>query len=221
LNLGYQSDIENTKAKIKTILKNVKYFNSQDIIGQIGQNGTIIIKSYIPSNNTSEMYLANSKICEEIQQKLSSINSLDFHIASGDAYNNLIDISKSYKEAKEIMEIGRKYNKDERYFSLKSIILEDTYHYLDTHIKNKLIITTLDKLKEVEQETYKQLLSVTESFIDCNFNISKTSQLTQLHRNTINNKLIKFKAITGLDPLNNFSEAFLIKMIAIYDKYNN
>jgi sugar diacid utilization regulator len=220
LNLGYQSEIENTKNKINELLESVKYFNSQDLIGHIGQNGTLIIKSYIPTDDICDVYAANQKICIEIKEKLEKITSLDFHIASGDVYLELQNISKSYQEAMNILDIARHYKKKERLLTLKSILLEDTYHYLDSYIKNKLVHTLLNKIKEDNPNHYEELLKVIDTYIECGFSISETSKLTQMHRNTVNNKLVYFKNLTGLDVSDNFSEAFLLKMIIIHNEQN-
>lgn len=216
LNLGYQSDVENTKIKMNELLRSVKYFNSQDIIGKIGQNSTAVIKSFIPTENMNDVYSANTKICKEIERKLKSISSLDFHIATGDVYHELSQIKKSYLEAKDILDIARHYHKEEKLLTLKSILLEDTYHYLDSHIKNKLIKTIFDQLQTAEPAHYEQLLAILDAYIECGFNISQTSQITGLHRNTVNNKLLHFETITGLDVTHNFAQAFLVKMVCIY-----
>lgn len=217
LNLGYQSEIINTKEKIDECLHNIKYLNAQDIVARKGQNSSVIIKSYLPASDINEVYLANQKICNQIDQELSKIVPLDYHIASGDVYKNIKDIKKSYFEAKAILNIAKKYNKRERVSTLKSIILEDTFNYLDSHIINRLISTNLNKIIEMDS-SYDSFIYLMETFVDCNFNIATTSKLTNLHRNTIKNKLEKLKDYTELDPLNNFADAFLIKMIAIHYK---
>ncbi len=217
LNLGYQSEIINTKEKIDECLNNIKYLNAQDIIARKGQNGSIIIKSYLPASDINEVYLANQKICNEIDNELQKIVPLDYHIASGDVYKNIKDIKKSFFEAKAILNIAKKYNKRERVSTLKSIILEDTFNYLDPHIINRLISTNLNKIIDMDSN-YDSFISLMEIFIDCNFNIATTSKITNLHRNTIKNKLEKLKIYTELDPLNNFADAFLLKMIAIHYK---
>ena len=43
---------------------------------------------------------------------------------------------------------------------------------------------------------------------------------TGLHRNTIKTRLEKLKALTGLDPINSFSDAFVIKLVSVYLKQN-
>jgi len=142
---------------------------------------------------------------------------LDYHIASGDVYKSVKDIKKSYYEAKAILNIAKKYNKRERVSTLKSIILEDTFHYLDSHIINRLILTNLNKIIDMDSN-FESFISLMDTFVDCNFNIATTSKITNLHRNTIKNKLEKLKLYTELDPLNSFEDAFLLKMIAIHYK---
>ncbi|MGD1823482.1 MAG: PucR family transcriptional regulator [Pleomorphochaeta sp.] len=217
INLGYQSEIINTKETIDECLKSIKYLNTQDIVARKGQNGSVIIKSYLPASDLNEVYLANQKICNEIDIKLKDIVPLEYYIASGDVYKDIKDVRKSFIEAKAILDIAKKYNKGDKVLTLKSILIEDTFNYLDSHIINRLIITNLNKIKEMDND-YDSFINLIETFVDCNFNIAKTSLLTNLHRNTIKNKLEKLKNFTELDPLNNFSDAFLIKMIAIFYK---
>ncbi|MDC7238687.1 MAG: helix-turn-helix domain-containing protein [Sphaerochaetaceae bacterium] len=217
INLGYQSEIINTKEKIDQCLKSIKYLTTQDIVVRRGQNSSIIIKSYLPASDLNEIYLANQKICNEINEELSKIVPLEFHIASGDVYSNIKEIKNSYFEAKTILKIAKQYNKDDKVLNLKSILLEDTFHYLDSHIINRLINTNIKKIEESELNI-DEFIHLIDIFIDCNFNIAKTANISQLHRNTIKNKLEKLKHITELDPSNSFSDAFLLKMIAIHYK---
>jgi carbohydrate diacid regulator len=52
-------------------------------------------------------------------------------------------------------------------------------------------------------------------------NISRTAKNSALHRNTISSRLEKLKTLTSLNPANNFRDAFIIKMLAIYVRQNN
>ena len=65
------------------------------------------------------------------------------------------------------------------------------------------------------------LLDTAEAYVDCQFNLTTTSQTLHLHRNTVTSYLKQFTALTGYDPTNSFQDALLTKLMAVHVRYSN
>jgi carbohydrate diacid regulator len=79
-----------------------------------------------------------------------------------------------------------------------------------------MIEPAITKLRKKNGTLPAELVSCAEAFVDNCMNFSQTAKNHRIHRNTIMSRLEKLKILTGLDPVNSFRDAFIIKMIATY-----
>lgn len=220
LNLGYQSSTEHIKNEAIRQIYGNKYINSQDIVHGLDRNTIIIIKSFIPVNDYSRIYLSLDKICEEAEKSLTSFTTFTFSMAYGNLYYGITELNKSFKEAIELIGIGQKTKADEHLYILENILFDNVCHFLHPQITNKLLLPTLNKLIRKDGAIMIDLIECAEVYVDQCMNFSITSEKTHLHRNTISSKLDKLESLTGLSPANNFQDAFIIKMLAVYIRHN-
>ncbi len=62
----------------------------------------------------------------------------------------------------------------------------------------------------------KELMSTLDSLFKNDLNISKTARALFMHRNTLNYRLDKVRAITGLDPCSFGDAVELLILVALY-----
>lgn len=218
LNLGYQASIEKLNQQVFNTVKANRYLNSQDLCLLYDDNQIIVIKSFNPIDDTPKIYLALDKICADILQSLAAFHTCTFKMAYGNLYCSIGDVRKSYHEAKEIIAIGSKKKTSSGLFALNDLLFDNICHNLSPQIVNKIMKPAIKNLTKKNGELHHELLECAELFVDNCFNITLTSQNGCIHRNTIKSRLEKLKALTGLDPMNDFKDAFMIKMIASYIK---
>ena len=220
LNLGYQSSVERINEEILKRISASRFFNTQDLMLVFDRNTIIIIKSFIQNSDISRAYLSLDKICEDIESILSSFTSFSFHIAYGNLYRGVLDVRKSFLEATEIINIGIKTHPTESVYALNNLMFDNVCHYLQPQIVNKIILPAIAKLTREDKNIQTEIIDCAEAFVDNCMNISQTSSNLFLHRNTTHTRLEKLKEKTGLDPANNFADAFVVKMLATYIKLN-
>jgi len=216
LSLGYQSSMEAILEETVKIVNGSQYLNSQDIAFIYNHTDIVIIKSFLPSQDYARIYLALDKICEDLYVELEKMNAFEHSIAYGNLRPGIADLHKSFEEAKETINIGKKTDATRRLYVLEDVLFDSVYHYLNPQIINKLINPLLEKLKKKDGNIRIELITCAEVFVDTCMNIAETSKQSFLHRNTITMRMKKLKELTGLDPSANFKDAFVIKILAVY-----
>ncbi len=221
LNLGYISGIEQLKAKFIERISTNQYFNSQDIVFMYDYDTAVIIKSFIPGPELSRIYLSLDKICESISENCADFKSISFKLACGSIYSDIKEVSKSFTEAEDLIKIGIKSKKETKVFMPENMLFESICYYMNSQIKNKIILSTISMLTKKDGTIAFDVLDCAEAYIDSCMNVTETAVKTGLHRNTINSKLEKLYQLTGLKPSKNFRDAFIIKETAVYLRQNN
>jgi carbohydrate diacid regulator len=219
LNLGYQSGTEKIRGEVLAKLRKNRYLNSQDMVFQYNNNTMVIIKSFLPVPDHSRIYMALDKICGGLEIELRNQNALSFGIAYGNLCYGMVELQKSFNEAMEIINIGQSIGQSAKpegeFYILEHILFDHVCHYLNPQIMNKLIEPALAKLTKPNGSLREEVITCAEAVIDDCMSLSRTSQRRGWHRNTISSRLERLKLLTGLDPLRNFSDAFIIKMLAV------
>ena len=215
LSLGYQSSIECIKQEAVQKLRAGRYLNSQDIVHVFNRNTLVVIKSFIPVDDLSRIYLSLDAICRDMAEALAPFTAFSFHIAYGNLYAGINSLKKSLDQAFETIDIGRVAQPEERVHILEDLLFEKIGQNLDSQIVNKLLQPGIKKLLRKDGSAPHKLIDCCEAYVDCCMNFSATAERTGLHRNTISARLEKLKQLTGLDPAASFHDAFLVKMLAV------
>jgi hypothetical protein len=74
---------------------------------------------------------------------------------------------------------------------------------------HKIPKNELQSLVLKQYESDDKMLDLLKVIFECNLNVTQAAKQTYYHRNTIIQKLAKFKQITGLD-INNFKDAYIL-----------
>jgi sugar diacid utilization regulator len=143
----------------------------------------------------SKLHAIADYIQQESKKKLEGLN---ITIGVGKVVPSLLDLSKSYTEAKEAIEIGRKVYGN-----------SNTYFYEQMGIYSLLWAQNIDKLKENYLSAWTNLsqneklndtvLDTLETYFDCNESVSATAKLLDIHPNTVKYRLNKAVEAFGED----------------------
>ncbi|MEA5011455.1 MAG: hypothetical protein VB100_07050 [Angelakisella sp.] len=221
LNLGYVSLIENLRTEILERLRNNKYFNTQDIMGYYGSDQLLISKAFHQGANSSRIYLALDKICHELEQALSAFQLLEVRLAYGNLYEGLLSFGKSRTEAMEILALGQQQNPDLHFYSIGSVLPDTICRFLQPQIVSKILLPTLERLTDDEGGFMVDLLHCGEIFTDMCMDYTAAAASAGIHRNTLKLKIERLSNMTGLYPTRSFTDALIIKLMAVYARQNN
>ncbi|MFA5448027.1 MAG: helix-turn-helix domain-containing protein, partial [Sphaerochaeta sp.] len=217
LNLGYQSTIEKMRSDLLGKIQANEFLNAEDLV--IDHGGLlVIIKSFIPVGDLSRIYLSLDVICRSLVTTLEQESAIDFNIAYGNLYYGVSSIYKSLQEAKDTLHIGKLSQSQAKFNNLESVLFETICLHLQPQFINKLLEPALKLLQKDAQRDYQQLLECAETYVDTSSNIAQTARLLRVHRNTVTTRLQRFHQITNFDSSQSFSNAFLIKLLAVYQR---
>lgn len=220
LNLGYQPILEKLRDEAFQIVRNCRYLTTQDICSFTNENEIVVFKSFVAGSDLSRVYLALDRICENIEQGLASIALLNVKIAYGNIYQDISQLYQSHAEATEILALGAKVLPDIDFYNIENIMMDIICQFLHPQITNKILLPRLKALIGDDGLIQTTLMNCAEIFVDSCLNYSLASQTAQIHRNTLNNRLARFSDLTHLKPHENFRDALITKLMAVYYRQN-
>jgi carbohydrate diacid regulator len=216
LDLEHQANREHIRTKVVNRLKENRYLNSQDIVYLYDMNTIAVIKSFLPSSDTSRVFPALDVICRDMEKTLDEFNAVSFAMAYGNLYSGTGALKTSLDEAMDSIRLGQDKRPHERRYTLEDVFFEKVFRHLCPQIAGKVIEPAILKLRGKDKAIPKELINCAEALVDNCMNFSATAKNHHIHRNTIGARLERFKALTGLEPANSFRDAFIAKMLAVY-----
>lgn len=149
----------------------------------------------------------------ELEQKIKSrVDCPLLHEGVGNEYAELTHAKNSYIEALEVIELSRKYKKENAPFPLtfkelgvfRLLNIIEEKNKQDGYINDNLL-----KLILYDQENQSDLLSTLEIYIQKNGNGKETAEFLHIHPNTMSYRLKKIIEITQIN-LDHFHERMMI-----------
>ncbi len=192
------------------ILRGLFGARSKDFVTAVDEKNVIVVKDV--SNNDSIDNL--NKIAEAMADALGSNNNA--RIAFGTVVNELKEVSKSYKEARMALDVGKIFFEDERVVAYASLGIGRLIYQLPIPLCKMFIKEIFGGFSadEFDEET----LATINKFFENSLNVSETSRQLYIHRNTLVYRLDKLLKITGLD-LRVFEDAITFKIALMVVKY--
>ena len=137
-------------------------------------------------------------------------------IAYGTVVNEIKDISKSYKEAKMALDVGKIFFAEKDIIAYSSLGIGRLIYQLPIPLCKMFIreIFAAKSPDEFDEET----INTINKFFENNLNVSETSRQLYIHRNTLVYRLDKLQKMTGLD-LRVFEDAITFKIALMVVKY--
>ena len=138
------------------------------------------------------------------------------YISSGTIVSDLKDVSRSYKEAKMALDVGKIFYSDRNVVAYANLGIGRLIYQLPMSLCKMFIkeIFENQSLDEFDEET----LVTINKFFENSLNVSETSRQLYIHRNTLVYRLDKLQKTTNLD-LRVFEDAITFKIALMVVKY--
>ena len=164
----------------------------------------------------NEGYDELNKTAEVIVNLFRADAENDVHVAYGTIVNEIKEVSRSYKEAKMALEVGKIFETDKYIVNYEKLGIGRLIYQLPLPLCRMFIKEVLHGLTmdDFDDET----LATVNKFFENNLNVSETSRQLYIHRNTLVYRLDKLQKMTGLD-LRNFDDAIIFKITLMVSKY--
>jgi len=189
---------------------------SGDYITAVDESSIILIKSL----SAGQDYKDIDSIATTIVDMMNTEAMQNVRVSYGTIVGELKDLSKSYKEAKMALEVGKIFYAEKKVNAYNTLGIGRLIYQLPVnlcHIFLQEIFGDNDVIGSIDEET----LGTINKFFENNLNVSETSRQLFVHRNTLVYRIEKLEKSTGLD-IRKFDDALTFKialMVYNYMKY--
>ena len=210
--------IETKNEKDSSALDNVRSLlgnKAKDFVTAVDEKNIIIVKEVDANDSYAEL----GRIAQNIYDILKNEGEEDILIAYGTVVNDIKEVSKSYKEAKLALDVGKIFFSDRRVIAYSTLGIGRLIYQLPIPLC-KMFIREIFEGKSPD-DFDEETLTTINKFFENNLNVSETSRQLYIHRNTLVYRLDKLQKSTGLD-LRVFEDAITFKialMVVRYMKY--
>ena len=207
--------IETSHEKDSAALDNVRNLlggKSRDFITAVDEKSIIIVKELEENEGYEEM----DKLAQTILDTLGLEKENHTHIAYGTIVSELKEVSRSYKEAKMALDVGKIFYSSKNVVAYSNLGIGRLIYQLPLPLCRMFIKEIFDGKNpdEFDEET----LTTINKFFENSLNVSETSRQLYIHRNTLVYRLDKLQKSTGLD-LRVFEDAITFKIALMVVKY--
>lgn len=194
------------------IIRGIYPAKNKDFITAIDEKNIILVKDVSADSSRNAL----EKTAMTISDMLSSEAMGRVRIALGSVITDLKDISRSYKEAKIALEVGKIFYEEKNVINCNRLGIGRLIYQLPMSLC-KMYIEEI--FKDVKVEDFdEETLNTVNKFFENSLNISETSRQLYIHRNTLVYRLDKLQKNTGLD-VRTFDDAIIFKIALMVAKY--
>ena len=185
---------------------------SKDFITAVDEKSIIIVKELQPTDDYEEM----DKVAGYILNSLDPSRKEKAHIAYGTIVGELKEVSRSYKEARMALDVGKIFFDERNVIAYSSLGIGRLIYQLPMPLC-KMFIKEIFDVKSPD-DFDEETLTTINKFFENSLNVSETSRQLYIHRNTLVYRLDKLQKSTGLD-LRVFEDAITFKIALMVVKY--
>ena len=185
---------------------------TKDFITAVDEKNIILVKEVKPGETYDDL----EKTATSIVDMLNTESLTRVSVAFGTIVNEIKDVSRSYKEAKMALDVGKIFYSSKNVVAYSKLGIGRLIYQLPLPLCQMIIKEIFDSKSpdEFDEET----LTTINKFFENSLNVSETSRQLYIHRNTLVYRLDKLQKSTGLD-LRVFEDAITFKIALMVVKY--
>ena len=185
---------------------------TKDFITAVDEKDIILVKEVKPGETYDDLEKTASMIVDMLNtEALTRVN-----VAFGTIVNEIKVVSRSYKEAKMALDVGKIFYSTKNVVAYSKLGIGRLIYQLPLPLCRMFIKEIFDGKSpdDFDEET----LTTINKFFENSLNVSETSRQLYIHRNTLVYRLDKLQKSTGLD-LRVFEDAITFKIALMVVKY--
>ncbi|MCR5249182.1 MAG: helix-turn-helix domain-containing protein [Lachnospiraceae bacterium] len=211
--------VENPDRKDSNVIELVKeclaLSAGGEIVTAVDENNVVIVKELGEETTAKDI----EKSARAIVSFLAKEGLEGVKLAFGNVVDEIKEVSRSYKEAKMALDVGKIFFTDKDVIPYNELGIGRLIYQLPLPLCKMFIQEIFDgkNPEEFDEET----LTTIQKFFENSLNVSETSRQLFIHRNTLVYRLDKLQKSTNLD-LRVFEDAITFKialMVVEYMKY--
>ena len=189
--------------------------SSRDFITAVDEKNIILVKELKPE----EGYETVEQTAKMLLDMLNSEAMSKVRIAYGTMISEIRFLSKSYKEAKMALDVGKIFYEEKSIIAYNTLGIGRLIYQLPIPLCEMFMNEVFGG--ELPESLDDETLMTINKFFENNLNVSETSRQLYIHRNTLVYRLEKIQKSTGLD-VRVFEDALTFRialMVSNYMKY--
>jgi carbohydrate diacid regulator len=199
---------------VTELLKGMFSNQNGDYVTAVDESNIIVIKALEPEDGYEEML----QIANTIVDMMNTEAMLNVRVAIGNAVSELKDVSKSYKEAKMSLDVGKIFYAEKNVVAFTTLGIGRLIYQLPVPLCKIFIQEIFGD--EMPEDVDDEMLTTINKFFENNLNVSETSRQLYVHRNTLVYRIEKLQKCTGLD-VRTFDDALTFKIALMVVNYMN
>ncbi len=193
------------------VLKGLFTEQAGDYLTAVDEKNIILIKNVSECKSREDF----EEIAASIVDVLNTEAMLRVRVSYGTKVYELKDVSKSYKEAKLALDVGKIFYAEKLINSYSTLGIGRLIYQLPDNLCHLFIDEIFSEEGfNIDEET----LNTVNKFFENNLNVSETSRQLFVHRNTLVYRLEKLQKATGLD-VRTFDDALTFKIALMVVNY--
>lgn len=185
---------------------------SKDFVTAVDEKNIIVVKELTENEGYEDL----EKTADVIANLFRSDGECGVHIAYGTIIGELKEVSRSYKEARMALDVGRIFFEEKDVIAYSQLGIGRLIYQLPIPLCKMFIKEIFDGKSPDEFD--EEMLVTINKFFENSLNVSETSRQLYIHRNTLVYRLDKLQKTTGLD-LRVFEDAITFKIALMVVKY--
>ena len=206
---------KDAKARARELLKTLFASRAKDFITAVDEKSIIIVRELKPEETYEDM----EDVAQMMRDMLNSEAMSAVRISYGTIVDEIKQVSKSYKEAKMALDVGKIFYSERSIVAYSTLGIGRLIYQLPIPLCEMFMQEVFgDNIPDALDE---ETLMTINKFFENDLNLSETSRQLFVHRNTLVYRLEKLQKSTGLD-IRVFDDALTFKialMVVNYMKY--
>ncbi len=187
---------------------------SKDFVTAVDEKNIIVVKELAED----EDFEALNKTAEVILSAFRPGINNDVRIAYGTVVNEIKEVSRSYKEARMALDVGKIFFEERSIVAYSTLGIGRLIYQLPIPLCKMFIKEIFDGELPDDDKFDEEAVVTINKFFENNLNVSETSRQLYIHRNTLVYRLDKLQKTTGLD-LRVFEDAITFRIALMVVKY--
>ena len=207
--------IESGEEQNNSVLELVRTYvgtSCREFVTAVDEGNVIVVKELTEPDIAKEI----ERSAKGLEQLIQKENFCDIRIAYGTVVRDIKEVSRSYKEAKMALDVGKIFFEERNVVAYSELGIGRLIYQLPIPLC-KMFIREIFGGKspdDFDEETLTTILK----FFDNSLNVSETSRQLFIHRNTLVYRLDKLQKSIGLD-LRIFEDAITFRIALMVVKY--